>query len=130
MSSKINKEELTGNNILDNIPNENKSIEELDDNNSVEYKSLKIKKLEEYIENLKNDRELKKNTQNFIKRILFYCVLFTLSLIAVNAISKFFFDKELYTENFLTFLIGSQLIVLPFSLLYIVAKHLFPNKER
>lgn len=82
------------------------------------------------IKNIESDRELKKNTQEFIKIILFMCVGTTLLLIISNALAKFFADKELYSEWFLSVLIGSQLIILPFSLLFIVAKHLFPNKDK
>ena len=51
-------------------------------------------------------------------------------IISLNAILKFLTGKELYSEWFLSVLIGSQLIILPFSLLFIVAKHLFPNKDK
>ena len=127
-----NEENLKGEKQLNisNSGDKSKIIEEQDDNNSIEYKQIKIKKLEEEIESLKNDRKLKKNTHEFIKRILSLCVEFTMFIIALNAIIKFFTDKELYSEWFLSVLIGSQLIILPFSLLFIVAKHLFPNKDK
>lgn len=98
---------------------------------NIDYNSIQTTALfEQQIESLKNDRELKKDTQKFIKIVLSFCVGVTLFIILLNAVSKFFVNKELYSEWFLSVLIGSQLIILPFSLLFIVAKHLFPNKDK
>lgn len=113
--------------------NKEKKIIAKGDNNNLELNSFHEIKLNKYlqeIESLKNDRKLKKNTHEFIKRILSLCVEFTVFIIALNAVIKFFTDKELYSKWFLSVLIGSQLIILPFSLLFIVAKHLFPNKDK
>lgn len=91
---------------------------------------INVEEKKQNIKNIESDRKLKKNTQEFIKRILSLCVEFTVFIILLNAILKFLTDKELYSEWFLSVLIGSQLIILPFSLLFIVAKHLFPNKDK
>ena len=37
--------------------------------------------------------------------------------------------KQIYSEKFLGFLTGSQLIVMPLAILQIITKHLFPNKK-
>lgn len=120
----MNQNKLVGVNILDNSKNSNS------DNSKKEYDDFQSKQAQEKLEDSKSDRELKKDTQEFIKMILFMCVGTTLLLIISNALAKFFKDKELYSEWFLSVLIGSQLIILPFSLLFIVAKHLFPNKDK
>lgn len=124
-------EELLGKKILEESKvKESELIKNIKGDN-IDYSSVQITALfEQQIESLKDDRELKNNTQKFIKKILFLCVGTTLSLIVLNAIIKFLTDKELYSEWFLSVLIGSQLIILPFSLLFIVAKHLFPNKDK
>lgn len=125
-------EKLIGENILDKPKEEEESdIIKNIKGDDIDYNSSQLSALlEQQIENLKNDRKLKIITQRFIKIILSICVGFTLALIGVNALVKSVWNKELYSEWFLSVLIGSQLIILPFSLLYIVAKHLFPNKDR
>ena len=75
---------------------------------------INVEEKKQNIKNIESDRKLKKNTQEFIKRILSLCVEFTVFIIALNAILKFLTDKELYSEWFLSVLIGSQLIILPF----------------
>lgn len=109
----------------DKISIVNKEIFESDDDAKID-----INEKQEKLQNIKSDRKLKINTQRFIKIILSICVGFTLALIGVNALVKSVWNKELYSEWFLSVLIGSQLIILPFSLLYIVAKHLFPNQDK
>lgn len=123
--------ELHGNKILEESKvKESELIKNIKGDN-IDYSSVQTTALfEQQIESLKNDRELKKDAQKFIKIVLSFCVGVTLSLIVLNAASKFFANKELYSEWFLSVLIGSQLIILPFSLLFIVAKHLFPNQDK
>lgn len=116
----MSKDKLSGTDILNYENNENEK----------EYDDFQSKQAQEKLEDSKSDRELKNNTQKFIKTILYLCVGTTLFLIISNAAAKFFYRKELYSEWFLSVLIGSQLIILPFSLLFIVAKHLFPNKDK
>lgn len=125
-------EKLIGENILDKPKEEEESdIIKNIKGDDIDYNSSQLSALlEQQIENLKNDRKLKIITQRFIKIILSICVGFTLALIGVNALVKSVWNKELYSEWFLSVLIGSQLIILPFSLLYIVAKHLFPNQDK
>lgn len=124
-------EELLGNKILEESEIKESDLIKNIKGDNIDYSSIQIAALfEQQVESVKDDRELKKNTQKFIKIILSLCVGITLSLIVLNAIIKFFTDKELYSEWFLSVLIGSQLIILPFSLLFIVAKHLFPNKDK
>lgn len=123
--------ELHGNKILEESKvKESELIKNIKGDN-IDYSSVQTTALfEQQIESLKNDRELKKYTQKFIKIVLSFCVGVTLFIIVLNAASKFFTNKELYSEWFLSVLIGSQLIILPFSLLFIVAKHLFLNKDK
>ena len=87
---------------------------------------INVEEKKQNIKNIKSDRELKKNTQINIIIILYLNIVATFALIYFN----FFFNKKSYSEWFLSVLIGSQLIILPFSLLFIVAKHLFPNKDK
>ena len=57
-------------------------------------------------------------------------VVVTFVLIIFNDILKWLYDISVYSEWFLSILIGSQLVILPFSLLLIVTKHLFPKKDK
>lgn len=113
--------------------NKEKKIIAKENSNNEELNSLQKIKLEKYlqiIKNLKSDRKLKRITLYFVMGIIFINILVSLSLIVVNAIFIFKFDKTLYSEKFLGFLLGSQLIVMPFVLLKIITKHLFPNQDK
>ena len=85
-----------------------------------------LKEKKQNIKNIESDRKLKEQTQIHIIIILYLNIAATFVLIYFN----FFFNNKSYSEWFLSVLIGSQLIILPFSLLFIVAKHLFPNKDK
>lgn len=144
MSSNNNFERLEGGELLDNVSyngDKSKIIEEQNDDYSTEsrfikareiigYKSLKIKKLGVEIEGLKDDRKLKNITLIFIITIVSINILVSVSLIIANAVFIGKFNKTLYSEKFLGFLLGSQLIIMPFVLLKIITKHLFPNKDK
>lgn len=90
---------------------------------------LKIKQLEEKIKNLQNDRKLKTKTLKFVQRIIMANIIITLSLLIGYPILYLITGKQIYSEKFLGFLTGSQLIVMPLAILQIITKHLFPNKK-
>lgn len=94
------------------------------------FHEIKFKKYLQVIKNLKSDRKLKGRTLYFVMGIISINIIVSLSLIVANAMFIFKFDKTLYSEKFLSFLLGSQLIVMPFVLLKIITKHLFPNKDK
>lgn len=118
-----NEENLKGENQL-NI-SKNNSSEEKNDSDSEESRKINNEEYQK-LRNMESDRKLKERTQTYIIIILCFNIFFTFLLIYFN----FFFNKKYYSEWFLSVLIGSQLIILPFSLLFIVAKHLFPNKDK
>ena len=90
---------------------------------------LKIKQFEEEIKNLKNDRELKTDTLKFVKNIIKWNIIATIVLLIGYPILYLTTGKQIYSEKFLAFLTGSQLIVMPLAILQIITKHLFPNKK-
>ena len=90
---------------------------------------LKIKQLEEEINNLKNDRKLKTKTLKFVQRIIMANITTILILLIAYPIIYLITGKQIYSEKFLGFLTGSQLIVMPLAILQIITKHLFPNKK-
>ena len=90
---------------------------------------IKIKQLEEEINNLKNDRKLKTKTLKFVQRIIMANITTILILLIAYPIIYLITGKQIYSEKFLGFLTGSQLIVMPLAILQIITKHLFPNKK-
>lgn len=120
----MSKDELSGTGIL-NYKNKSNTNE-----NEKEYDDFQSKQAQEKLEDSKSDRKLKRMTLYFVMGIIFINIIVSLSLIVANAVFIGKFNKTLYSEKFLGFLLGSQLIILPFSLLFIVAKHLFPNKDK
>ncbi|KLI24115.1 hypothetical protein A9X77_12795 [Brachyspira hyodysenteriae] len=90
---------------------------------------LKIKQLEEEIKNLENDRDLKTITLKFVQKIIIADIITILILLIGYPIIYLVFDKKIYSEKFLGFLTGSQLIIMPLAILQIITKHLFPNKK-
>ena len=120
----MNQNKLVGVNVLDNSKNSNS------DNSKKEYDDFQSKQAQEKIEDSKSDRKLKRKTLYFVMGIISINIIVSLSLIIANAVFIFKFDKTLYSEKFLSFLLGSQLIVMPFVLLKIITKHLFPNKDK
>lgn len=81
------------------------------------------------IKNLKNDRTLKNNTLGFVKVIIMINIITTTLLLIGCPIIYFITGKQIYSEKFLGFLTGSQLIIMPLAILQIITKHLFPNKK-
>lgn len=57
-------------------------------------------------------------------------ILVTLGLLIAHPIVFYKFGFNIYSEKFLAFLLGSQLVVMPFVLLQIITKHLFPNNKQ
>ena len=92
----------------------------------------KIERRKQLIKNLKIDRKLKIHTLKFIVSIIKKIIYITFLIVIGNGIIKFISKSKItiYSEWFLSVLIGSQLVILPFSLLLIVTKHLFPNKDK
>ena len=120
----MSKDELSGTGILNYKNNSNTS------DNEKEYDDFQSKQAQEKLEDSKSDRKLKRKTLYFVMGIISINIIVSLSLIVANAVFIFKFDKTLYSEKFLSFLLGSQLIVMPFVLLKIITKHLFPNKDK
>lgn len=86
-------------------------------------------KNKELIENIKNDRELKTKTLIFVQIIIMLNIITTIVLLIAYPIIYLITGKQIYSEKFLGFLTGSQLIVMPLAILQIITKHLFPNKK-
>lgn len=106
---------------INNTPPNNKEENTLNE--------FKIKQLEEKIKNLQNDRKLKTKTLKFVQRIIIADITTILILLIAYPILYLTTGKQIYSERFLGFLTGSQLIVMPLAILQIITKHLFPNKK-
>ena len=124
--NKLEQMDIFGTGILDNTAQKNSNVS----GNKKEYDDFQSKQAQENIENSKSDRELKRTTLYFVMGIISINIIASVFLIVANAVFIFKFDKTLYSEKFLGFLLGSQLIVMPFVLLKIITNHLFPNKDK
>lgn len=124
--NKLEQMDISGTGILDNTAQKNSNVS----GNKKEYDDFQSKQAQENIENSKSDRELKRTTLYFVMGIISINIIASVFLIVANAVFIFKFDKTLYSEKFLGFLLGSQLIVMPFVLLKIITNHLFPNKDK
>ena len=100
-----------------------------DEGGTKEVNSLDNEKNRELIENLKNDRKLKTDTLEFVQIIIILNIGITIVLLIAYPIIYLITGKQIYSEKFLGFLTGSQLIVMPLAILQIITKHLFPNKK-
>lgn len=124
--NKLEQMDIPGTGILDNTAQKNSNVS----GNKKEYDDFQSKQAQENIENSKSDRKLKRITLYFVMGIISINIIASVSLIVANAVFILKFDKTLYSEKFLGFLLGSQLIVMPFVLLKIITNHLFPNKDK
>lgn len=106
-----------------------KTMQANDEGGTKEVNSLDNEKNRELIENLKNDRKLKTDTLEFVQIIIILNIGITIVLLIAYPIIYLITGKQIYSEKFLGFLTGSQLIVMPLAILQIITKHLFPNKK-
>ncbi|ASJ21712.1 hypothetical protein [Brachyspira hampsonii] len=125
-SKNISDENLE-NTFKDDIEDINNSTPSNKEENTLN--ELKIQQLEEEIKNLKNDRKLKTKTLKFVQIIIMFNIITTIALLIGYPIIYLITGKQIYSEKFLGFITGSQLIVMPLAILQIITKHLFPNKK-
>ena len=77
-----------------------------------------------------SDRKLKIEIKNVVTKIVTLVMGFCIILIIFDALYFVLKDKHVYSEWFLATLLGSQLVILPLSLLAIITRSLFPPKEK
>ena len=75
-----------------------------------------------------SDRGLKIEIKNVVTKIVTIVMGFCIIFIICDALYFVFNDKHMYSEWFLATLLGSQLVILPLSLLAIITRSLFPPK--
>lgn len=107
----------------------NKSIEDsYDPENEPDY--VGKSKHQQDIADRETDRDLKINIKKHIIKIIYAVIVFCCAIIIIDISSFLYYKEHIYSEWFLAVLLGSQLVILPFSLLLVITKSLFPTSQK